>query len=275
MTSSTVLTPLSRGINQSFSSGATREQRLSAVHHYKSTTTNTALQTAGPPKAGTPHKGVGSQVVLTRIDRPDLRNVVPVAQRFWHLNEAIVEANARMEFEFPTPLVDRLRQALQTLQWDSDWILSRLDTRLHVPGFIQEHIFTSAPNDDLNIPLYDRMSDFSIALILQNFRLQLRRRSDVAQVLEDGVANRGSVHNRGLTAQFYGEEGDRTGGFERGATGNNYAQAQWETARSEYRSFCVCHTCRRGPQALDTQCEHCGGPVVINRPHAEDAAAYS
>ena len=35
---------------------------------------------------------------------------------------------------FPTPLVTRLRSALDRLGWSAEWLLTRLDMRLHIPG---------------------------------------------------------------------------------------------------------------------------------------------
>ena len=157
------------------------------------------------------------------------------------------EASRRQRCIYPTPLVTLIAEALAAQGWNRGWLLARLDSRLHWPGFVQEHIFALAQDalhvrlqdgesDDAVVQsmlgngpedrriLWDELSDWSVALLAERTE-HIRRRRDFA--LQRALPGGFFDPRQGLLEYGANETGDRNL--------NNSAQSQWENAGEDRR----------------------------------------
>jgi hypothetical protein len=154
------------------------------------------------------------------------------------INRLGEEATRRRSCIFPTPLVTLIAEVLAAQGWNRGWLMARLDSRLHWPGFVQEHIFALAQSaldermqngesDDAVVEsmlgdgrqriLWDEFSDWSVALLAERTE-RIRRRRDAFLPLPGGWVDR----RHGVLQYGANEVGDRDV--------NNSAQSQWQDA---------------------------------------------
>ena len=189
------------------------------------------------------------------------------------------EATRRQACIYPTPLVTLIAEALAAQGWNRGWLLARLDSRLHWPGFVQEHIFALAQDalqvrlqdgdsDDAVVQsmlgngpedrriLWDELSDWSVALLAERTE-HIRRRRDFA--LQRALPGGFFDPRQGLLEYGANETGDRNL--------NNSAQSQWENAHEErrQRGELFTHPVAAGDVPNDN-CAICMEPLSERRP---------